>query len=104
MGNRSIRIQSDTQENLSDEQMAKLMSFVNKYGWFTFSASSKIEPDYIANLPPLPLEKDERSPGNRLRSVLYVFYEQKGKPGGSFETFYRDQMEKFIEFVKEKLS
>lgn len=38
----------------------------------------------------------------RLRSVLFVWWEQQGRPD-TFDSFYSEKMDKFIEHVKEKL-
>lgn len=45
---------------------------------------------------------DGKTPGQRLRGVLFILWQQKNKPG-EFEEFYRRNMEKLIEFVKGKL-
>lgn len=44
-------------------------------------------------------EMERKTPGQRLRSVLFVWWTQSGRRG-DFETFYRDEMEKLIEHVK----
>ena len=45
-----------------------------------------------------------KSPSSRLRSVIFVWWEQKGKPGDDFEIWYRMKMNKLIEDIKrEKL-
>jgi hypothetical protein len=45
---------------------------------------------------------ETKKPSQRLRAVLYVLWEQRGKQG-EFNDFYRTQMEKVIEAVKSKL-
>ena len=46
---------------------------------------------------------DGKSPSSRLRSVIFVWWEQQNKPSEDFEVFYRSTMEKFINHIKEKL-
>lgn len=46
--------------------------------------------------------RDEKSPGQRLRSAWFRLWEQQGKQG-DFETFYKNQMERLINQIKEKL-
>jgi len=53
---------------------------------------------------PEPTEKEEKSPASRMRAVFYRLWEQKGKPLQSFEIFYRSEMERLIDFLKEKLN
>lgn len=99
----SVRLTLDSQENLTLEARAKIMKWHNEQpGWLTFS-QEEIEPDYIANLPKLTFDKDEKSPGTRLRGVLFILWEEKKRPTTTFEEFYRIQMEKIINAVKSNL-
>ena len=45
---------------------------------------------------------NEKTPSERLRAVLFVFWKQQGEQG-EFHDFYRIHMEKLINFVKAKL-
>lgn len=47
---------------------------------------------------------DTKTPAQRLRAVLFVWWEQLGRPNDDFELFYRMKMEKIIDLVKEKLT
>ena len=104
MSHRSARIQVDTQEGLTDFDLASLMALHEKVGHFVFAVEKPIEAETLLNLPPLVVEKDEKSPGTRLRNVLYIRWEQLGKPMESFELYYRSIMEKIIDQFKEKLN
>lgn len=44
-------------------------------------------------------ETDRKTASSRLRGSLYVLWEKRGKEG-EFDTFYRTNMEKFIERIK----
>ena len=48
-------------------------------------------------------EFDTKKPSQRLRNVIYVYFEQKGAKG-DFEDFYLRQMNNLIDRVKEKLN
>lgn len=86
---RSVKIVLETQE-LSPEAMAALFS---SYG----EEMESVEVDIIP-------EDGGRSPSTRLRSVLYVIWEHKGKKAHpEFETFYRSKMNAIIEQLKEKI-
>lgn len=104
MANRVLRLQIDTQENLTDEQISKLISKIDKYGWFVFLEDEAIDESDIINLPELPKrEEDKKSPSQRLYNSLYIFWKQQGEKG-DFELYYRNQMEKFINAIKERLT
>ena len=100
MSHRSLRLQFDTNENLTDEQMGKMMSWQDKQGWLTFSVPL-IKAENLIELPPIDPD-EKKSMGQRLRACLYVLWEQKGKVG-TFEEYYRARMENIINSVKEKL-
>lgn len=63
-----------------------------------------LAPTGIPNAPKIKVDKDVKgkSPSTRLYNVLYVWWEQKGRPD-DFEVFYKGQMEKFINAVKDQL-
>lgn len=44
----------------------------------------------------------QKTQAQRLRGVIYRYWESKGKPGDS-ETFYRSQLEYLINGYKEKI-
>lgn len=64
-----------------------------------------VEPLDVESEPPMPVKgaKEAKSPSQRLYSVLYVFFKQLGEPGGDFQDFYNQRMEKIISDVKSKL-
>ena|SRR3990167_223316 len=104
MANRSLRLQVDTQENLTDEAMAKIMGQLNKLGYFCFLAGEKkIEAWDVAGLPNINYPKDEKSPSQRLQAVIYRYWEQNGSTG-EFRLYYERAMDKLIDSYKERLT
>lgn len=99
MADRSIRLLVDTQE-LTPEAKASVFELHEKYGYFSFVEQPLEElpevPEYN------PIEKNDKTPSERLRAVLYVLWEKQGSRGDS-DAFYRQHMEKFINMVKERL-
>lgn len=103
MADGGLRLFVDTQE-LQPEDKGVVMNFHKKQGYFVFSEQyENINVEDIKNLPKIELEEGEKSPSIRLRAVLYVYWEEK-KVGGSFDSFYKKQMERFIQTIKEKLN
>lgn len=47
-------------------------------------------------------EVDRKTPSQRLRSVLYLYWEQEGR-AGDFNDYYNRNMNKIIESIKAKL-
>jgi len=102
MSQGALRIRIDTQENVSPEGAAALFAMKDAFGSWGFKTgdipideSDKI-PDYT------PEFKDDKSPSQRLRAVMYVFHKQKtiAEP---FESWYTDQIEQLIADWKTEL-
>jgi hypothetical protein len=100
MSHRSLRLQFDTNEGLTDEQMGKAMAWQDKLGWLSFSVAM-VKPENILDLPE-PKSDESKSPSQRLRNCLFILWKQKGKEG-DFDGYYRARMENIINSVKEKL-
>lgn len=100
MSDGGLRLQVDTQE-LDARDKADVMGLHKKIGWFIFSESEITESD-------IPTEqvdfKNDKTPGQRLRSVLYRLWEQEQGGYKEFETYYRAKMELIINSLKEKLN
>lgn len=48
-------------------------------------------------------ECQQKTPSQRLRSVLFVLFKHENPPNTTFATYYEDRMEKMIAHVKAKL-
>ena len=83
---------------LNGDDFAELRKHQNEFGYIMFKANPFSESD----IPKEVAENSSKTPSKRLRSVLWVWWEQQGKQG-SFEAFYTDKMEKAIENIKSKL-
>lgn len=97
---KSVRVSFETRE-LNPEEILTLMSLEGTEMWVGLAPNA----DEI-EIPEEHAEIDEKTPSERLRSVLYVWYKQEveaGKFTGLFETFKKERMERIIEGVKSKL-
>ena len=102
MGFKSLRLQIDTQENLSEEQMQKIMPKYDQLGYFTFLIGNKISPDLLLEVPDI-VQDNKKTPSQRMRNVLYILWKESNK-NVSFDIFYINQMEKIIEWLKRKIN
>ena len=107
MNNNSIRLQVDTQEEVTDIATAMVFGYRNKVGVFAF-AKSEIDKSELVIPKYRPLEAEQKTPSQRLRSVLYRLWEQDGKKdlfgvGCDSDTHYKQMMDKLTNFYKEKL-
>jgi hypothetical protein len=97
----SIKLSFDSRE-LSAEEYMIVMGFRNTEGWLAFQPNEEGVPE----IPETNAEIDEKSPSERLRAVLFVWYKQETESGkfvGLYETFRKEKMEKIIETIKSKL-
>ena len=99
------RIWLTTQE-LSDEQLSVVMKYGSgkEFGFFTFKlGENEIQEEELVDLPEVKMEfKKDKSPSQRLRNTIYVYWEQNGATG-EFDSFYKRQMNLLIERIKSKL-
>lgn len=87
-----------TNELTDKRQQTKLLSFFNTFGWLQFSDKS------IGFVPSKAAVRDagERSPQQRLRAVMYVYWQHFGGEE-DFEVWYTKRMEQTINKYKEQL-
>lgn len=95
---KSIKIVFETNE-VSAQEAQIIFSMRDSFGWLSFSPSK--EAIEVPEEPP-PEFTNQKSYSQRLRACLYRLWEQKGTPGDS-ESFYREHMEKVINWVKDRL-
>jgi len=92
-----LRIGFITQE-LSNDEKIKVQEYYQKFGWLLFQHNEFQDSD----IPKVKAEKQSKTPGQRLRDVIFVYFKQINN-NEDFETFYRNQMDKIIDFMKKKL-
>ena len=98
---KGLKVDVITQE-LGPGDSAKLLALKGKSGWMVFKAT-KIAVEEVADLPEETKEfKTDKTPGQRLRAVIYRLWEQTNREE-TFDTFYRRHLEKLIDQYKERL-
>jgi hypothetical protein len=108
MSHGSWRLQIDTQENITPDDISKLSELKDKLGWFTFvkrKDNAMIKPDDLIDLPPLIEETLDikKSLSERLRNVLFVRYTKSGGKKEDFEVWRIRYMERLIQSEKDKI-
>lgn len=96
----TIKVVVGTQE-LSPEQSTLLFELKGKLGYFLFAENGITEKD----IPEEPAQefKSDKSPSQRLRSALYVYWDKNTNRKKVFNDFYKEWMEKKISEIKEYL-
>lgn len=99
---KSIKVNVETSE-LTPEAMLDVMRSYGKSGYFTFSEIEfKQDEIELPEIPEYAKLENEKTPSERLRSVLYVLYMQE-KPNTDFNQYYRFKLEEIIKHFKDKL-
>lgn len=102
MADGGLRIQVDTQE-IPAQVKGEVMEYHGKFGYFVFAGEEEQVKE--EDIPTEKLEfKGDKSPGQRLRAVLYKLWESSHGGYDEFEAFYRAKMEKIIDSLKERLN
>lgn len=93
----SARVSFETPELESDEFSAfRELQGINLEAYF------KPMDFVVKDIKEIKSEVDTKTPSQRLRAVLFVLYDQEGRPG-EFSEYYSKKMEKMIDFIKDKL-
>lgn len=96
----TIKLVIGTQE-LPPDQAVEVFKLKGKQGWLLFS-ENPIEQEDIPE-EPAPEFSTDKSPSRRLRSTLYVYWNECTAKNPDFETFYKQWMEKKINEIKQLL-
>jgi hypothetical protein len=100
----TIKVVIGTQE-MDAEQSAKLFQFRNQVSKVLFSTDNISKPvkDTVIETAIDTDEPKDKTPSQRLRSVLFRYQEQEF-PAIDFEQFYKSEIEKIITHYKNKLN
>ena len=90
---RTLSLKVDTQE-LSSEDTAQIFSLFQKQIWIAL-AETNITREQL-NIPEVVEDMDKKSPSQRLRDRMFVYWKEK-KVGGNFDGWYKEQLEKMGE-------
>jgi hypothetical protein len=90
-----MRLRLETQE-ISNEQKVALLDYNNTFGHFCFSPNPIQEGD----IPKEAARREGKTPGERLRGVLYLIYMERGGKKEEFYKYYIEEMEKVISQFK----
>lgn len=97
-GGLSVRLH--TQE-LNESEMTTMLQQRGKFGWFLFAEQAFNEDEL--ELAEIRKDTGGKTPSQRLRGVLYIAYQQSGQLDKTFEQFYSERIERYINHVKAAL-
>ena len=100
MHDKSLKLKVITSRETTEQDKTTIFSFHQIEIWMALKMQ-ELEPEDI-KVRDERVEKASKSQSQRLRAVLYVWWEQK-KSTTDFESFYRTHMERIIQQVKDKL-
>jgi hypothetical protein len=96
---RSFRLEFDTRE--LKEDAAELLKIQGTECWLLIAPDDSLDAVDVPKVKP-DAGTNQKTPGQRLRAVLFVLWQQIGKPG-DFEDYYRQRLERIIDQFKAKL-
>jgi hypothetical protein len=100
---KGLRLTIETQE-LVAEDMTEIMRLKDQFGYFVFSEElGDITEKFLKELPKLTKESGVKTPSQRIRNILFVYWKEK-KITEPFESFYNRKIEEYISLIKEKLN
>jgi len=99
---KSIGLTFITTTEQTPEQLMEIDRLTDQSGVIYFKGSGTLTQEEVDELDNVDIELEGKSKSQRLRNVLFVYWNQLGKPD-EWKSFYSIQMEKFIENLKQKL-
>lgn len=97
----SLSIRFTTQE-MNSQQKVVAMEYAQSFGWLLFQEQEFEDADL--DLAEIRRDIGGKTPSQRLRAVLYISYSQSGRIDLTFEQYYAQKMEAFIQRVKDTLA
>lgn len=97
---RSYKLTFATRE-LPGDDAAVLLKMANNECWLLIAPDDSLESVDVPKAKP-DAGTNQKSPGQRLRAVIYVYWKQLGSPG-DFESWYAGRLERIIDQFKDKL-
>ena len=105
MSKRSWRLTFDTQEEIPNELITQFANNLEAFGWLAFLVGqNEIQAEDIKDLPELPNTDDTKSPAQRLRDRMFVFYKERFQKTEDFNNWYISQINKIGEQYLDKLN
>jgi hypothetical protein len=96
---KSVRLSLTTTREISTEEMSVMDSFHQSVGHLLFRENKFDESD----VPKYDAHTDLKTPSQRLRAVLFVYWMQTNGDSSRFQEFYNRTIEKYINQVKSSL-
>ena len=100
---RSISITFITQTEKTSEELMEMDKLLNDSGVLYFKSNGQLTKEEIKELDNVEIEVEGKSKSQRLRSVLFILWQQEGEKG-TFNDFYAERMEKLITQIKDRLN
>lgn len=97
----SLKITQTTAREMSAPEMTALFSFKGNECWTLLSTNDDLTEQDIPTAK-LEIETSQPSKSKKLRSVIYILWQQQGSKGSS-EDYYQRIMSNLINQIKDKL-
>lgn len=99
---KSVSMTFITSTEQTSSEFMELDEQINQSGVLYFKPSGQLTEQELAAIEKTQIEVEGKSKAQRLRGVMYVYYQQLGAKG-EFTDFYSEHMEKIIEQIKSRL-
>lgn len=96
---RSWKLSFNTRE-LTGDEVAILADNFQGEGWLVFKPNGEIA---AQDIPKGNADSGVKTQSQRLRDIIFIDWKQHGE-SGNFENYYRNYLEKLIEFAKSRLA
>ena len=99
---KSVSIQFVTDTEQTPEELMEMDRMISTRGILYYSDRGELTQAEIDELDNVDIELEGKTQSQRMRSVIYVYWQQLGQ-NGEFKDFYKSYTEKIIQQIKDKL-
>jgi hypothetical protein len=97
---RSVSLRFTTNFEINNQDFSKMDEMVGLQGWLLFKENESID---LKELPTEAAPTDGKKPSQRLRGVLWHYWDKNTDRSEEFDAYYARSMERIIEQVKDKI-
>jgi hypothetical protein len=99
---KSVSIQFVTDTEQTPEELMEMDRMISTRGILYYSDRGELTQAEIDELDNVDIELEGKTQSQRMRSVMYIYWQQLGE-SGEFKEFYKKYTEKIIQNIKDKL-
>jgi hypothetical protein len=102
LADNTLRVTLDIGKEIPAEESAVIIALRNLHGWFLYQVNEFTDAE-VQDLPDAPALDDLKTPSQRLRDRMFVYYKSAHGKSDGFNSWYADALEKIGQTYLERM-